>query len=102
MTTAYILNHVPLKLVPFTPYELWTGEKPNLGNLQPWGSVAYVHTTSHKDGKLGPKGNKCIFIRYSEHSKGYVFIGENNDRSSIEIESRDVDFLEEDFPNKGK
>jgi len=27
-------------------------------------------------GKLRPERKKCIFIRYSEHSKGYVFIEE--------------------------
>ena len=72
-----------------------------MGNLRPWGSAAYVHT-SHKDGKLWPRGKKCIFIRYSEHSKGYVFIGENDDGSITEIESWDIDFLEEDFPNRGE
>ena len=28
-------------------------------------------------GKLGPRGKKCIFIRYSKFSKGYVFLGED-------------------------
>ena len=93
---------MPSKLVPFTLYELWTDKKPNLGNLRSWGSTDYVHTTSHKDGKLGPRGKKCTFIRYFKHSKGYVFIWENDDGSITEIESWDVDFLEEDFPNKGE
>ena len=44
---------------------------------------------------------KCIFIRYSEHSKGYVFIGENEDGSVTEIESRDIVFIEKDFPSRG-
>ena len=101
MTAAYILNRVPSKSVPSTPYELWTGTKPDLNNLRPWGSAAYVHNTSHKYGKLGPRGKKCIFIRYFEHSKGYVFIGEQLDGRVTEIESRDAIFLEEDFPSRG-
>lgn len=28
LTAAYILNRVPSKSVPLTPYELWTGKKP--------------------------------------------------------------------------
>lgn len=32
---AYILNKVPLKLVPSTPYELWTDNKPELDHLRP-------------------------------------------------------------------
>ena len=76
LIATYILNRVPSKSVSSTPYELWTSKKPDLSNLRPWGSIGYVHNTSHRYGKLGPKGKKCIFIRYSEHSKGYVLIGE--------------------------
>ena len=100
LTTTYILNRVPSKPVPSTPYELWTGEKPELENLQSWGSVGFVHDTSHKYGKLGPRGKKCIFIRYPEHSKGYVLIGEQPDRTVTEIESRDVVFIEDEFPSR--
>ena len=52
--------------------------------------------------KLGPRGKKCIFIRYSKHSKGYVLIGEQPDGSMTELESRDVDFIESEFPNIGE
>ena len=65
LTAAYILNRVPTKLVISTPYELWTGQKPELSHLRPWGSAAYVHDPSSKYGKLGQRGKKCIFIRYS-------------------------------------
>src|SRR5262249_8544900 len=51
--------------------------------------------------KLSPKGKKCIFIRYSEHSKGYVFLGENAYGTVTALESRDAIFLETDFPCKG-
>ena len=48
--------------------------------------MAYVHNPSHKYGKLSPRGTKYIFIRYNEHSKGYVFIGEHKDGIVIELE----------------
>ena len=35
LTAAYILNQVPSKLASSTPYELWTGKKPDLNNLRP-------------------------------------------------------------------
>ena len=73
-----------------------------MNNLRSWGLIVYVHNTSHKHGKLGPKRKKCIFIRYSEHSKGYVLIGEQPDESVTELESRDVDFIESEFPNIGE
>ena len=71
-----------------------------LNELHPWGSATYILDSSHKYGKLGPRGKKCIFIRYSENSKGYVFIGEDSDGRITEIESRDVTFLEDHFPKK--
>ncbi|KAL0394937.1 UNVERIFIED_CONTAM: Retrovirus-related Pol polyprotein from transposon TNT 1-94 [Sesamum latifolium] len=99
LIVAYILNRVPSKSIPTTPYELWHDRKPNLEGLRPWGSAGFVHSTSHKYEKLGPRANKLIFIRYCEHSKGYVMYGEHPDKGMTEIESRDVDFLEEDFPS---
>ena len=100
LTAAYILNRMPSKSIFSTPYELWNGKKPDLGNLHPWGCAAYVHNNSHQYGKLDPKGKKCILIRYSELSKEFVFIGEEADERVAEIESRDVVFLEEDYPTR--
>ena len=100
LTTAYILNRVPSKSVSSTPYELWTGKKPDLNYLWPWASTGYVHNTSHRYRKLGPRGKKCIFLRYSEHSKGYVLRGEQPHGSVTELESRDVYSIESEFPNK--
>uniref|UniRef100_A0A2N9FRW6 CCHC-type domain-containing protein n=1 Tax=Fagus sylvatica TaxID=28930 RepID=A0A2N9FRW6_FAGSY len=84
-----------------TPYELWKGEKPNLEHLRPWGSAGFVHSTAHKYGKLGPRARKHIFIRYSDSSKGYVMYGEHPNGGMTEIESRDIDFIETDFPSIG-
>ena len=101
MTATYILNRVSRKLVSSTPYELWTCRKPDLNWLHPWGYASYIHDTSHKYGKLGPQGKKCIFVRYFENSKGFVFIGEDFHGRITEIESRDVTILEDQFPVKG-
>ncbi|KAL0316519.1 UNVERIFIED_CONTAM: Retrovirus-related Pol polyprotein from transposon TNT 1-94 [Sesamum radiatum] len=76
LTVAYILNRVPSKSIPSTPYELWHGRKPSLESLCQWGSAGYC-----------------------EHSKGYVMYGEYPNKGMTEIESHDVDFLEEDFPS---
>jgi len=35
LTAAYVLNRVPSKYVASTPYELWTGRKPNLDDPRP-------------------------------------------------------------------
>ena len=64
LSATYIINHVPSKYVPSTPYELWKGETPDLSIMRPWGCTCYIHNTFHEYGKLGPRGMKCIFIRY--------------------------------------
>ena len=56
----------------------------------------------HEYGQLGPRGKKSIFIRYSEQSKGYVCIGEHESGGVKEFESRDIIFLENDFPKQGE
>ena len=102
LTAAYILNRVPSKSVSTTPYELWNGRKPHLDHLRPWGSAGYVHNRTHKYGKLGPRATKMVFIRYFEHSKGYIMYGEHPDGDMKEIVSRNVDFLEDEFPSIGE
>ena len=98
LTATYVLNRVPSKSVDTTPYELWTQRKLELSNLRPWGCGAYTHSTDSRYGKLGPRGRKSIFIRYSESSKGYVFVAAEDSGSFVEHESRDVVFLEDEFP----
>lgn len=43
---------------------------------------------------------ECAFIRYSQDSKRYVFICEYYDSVIAELESRDTQFTEDEFPNK--
>ena len=102
LTAAYILNRVPSKSTPATPYELWFGKKPSLDHLRPWGSAGYVHNPTHKHGKLGPRATKMVFIRYPAQSKGYVMYGEHPNGGMIEIDSRNVDFLKIEFPTIGE
>ncbi|KAL8542414.1 hypothetical protein ACS0TY_003328 [Phlomoides rotata] len=101
LIAAYVLNKVPPKSIPLTPYELWTGRKPDLSNHRTRGCAAFVHDCMSQYGKLGPRGKKYIFIRYRDLSKGYVLIGDQGDKRVTEIESRNIIFMEKEFPNKG-
>ena len=92
---------MPSQSISSTPYELWHSKKPNLEHLRPWGSVGCVHITNHKYRKLGPRARKHTFIRYPEGSKGYVMFGEHPDGGKTEVDSCDVDFIENDFPSIG-
>jgi len=102
LTAAYILNRVPSKSVSTTPYELWNGRKPHLDHLRPWGSAGYVHNRTHKHGKLGPRATKMVFIRYSEHSTGYIMYGERPDSDMTKVDFENVDFLEDEFSSLGE
>ena len=89
--TLLIVFHPSLFL---PPHKSYGKETPDLSIMSPWGCATYIHNTSHEYGKLVLRGKKCIFIRYSEFSIGYVFLGEDMTRRVTKIESRDVIFLE--------
>jgi hypothetical protein len=54
---AYLLNKVPSKSVPTTPYEIWKGRKPNLKHIRIWGCPAYVKKL--QTDKLDARSSRC-------------------------------------------
>ena len=54
-TVAYILNQVPSKSVPKTPYELWSNKKPSLRHFHIWGCKAEVRPYNPQSKKFDPK-----------------------------------------------
>ena len=70
-SACYILNRVPSKSIAKTPYEMRMGRKPVLSHLRVWGCLAYVKR--FLTDKLGPRSDKCLFVRYPKESKGYYF-----------------------------
>ena len=72
-TAVHILNRVPSKSVPKTPYELWTGRKPSLRYMKVWGCLAEAKLYNPFLKKLDMKTVTCYFIGYPDHSKGYRF-----------------------------
>ncbi|KAC9404460.1 hypothetical protein E3N88_45899 [Mikania micrantha] len=72
-TAVHILNRVPSKYVPKTPYELWTGRKPSLRYMKVWGCLAEAKLYNPFLKKLDMKTVTCYFIGYPDHSKGYRF-----------------------------
>jgi hypothetical protein len=71
-TAIHILNRVPSKAVPKTPYELWTEREPSLKHLRVWGNPAEAKAFNPNIGKLDSKIVRCHFIGYLEKSKGFV------------------------------
>ena len=73
-TTMHILNRVPSKSVPKTPYELWTGKKPRLNYLHVWGCPSGAKIFNPHIGKLDPKTVSAILLDILQHPKASVSI----------------------------
>ena len=99
LTTIRVLKRVPSKSVEATHYELWFSKRLELSHLESWGLCSFC--PYQKFGKLEPRGRKCIFLWYSKHSKGYVFIEQENKGNLDKFKSRDATFVENVFPKKG-
>jgi hypothetical protein len=72
-TATHILNRVPSKFVPTTPYELWMGRKPQLGYLRVWGCPAEVKMYNPHIKKLDSKIVSSYLIGYPERFKDFRF-----------------------------
>uniref|UniRef100_A0A2N9EI16 Integrase catalytic domain-containing protein n=1 Tax=Fagus sylvatica TaxID=28930 RepID=A0A2N9EI16_FAGSY len=91
-TAVYILNRSPTKAVRNkTPFEAWHKQKPMVNQLKVFGCIAYAHIPSQEREKFDEKGEKYIFIGYSDESKGFRLL---NPKSNKLVVSRDVIFDE--------
>lgn len=72
-TAVYILNRAPAAGIDnnTTPYEIWTGRKPNLNHLRVFGSPVMVHVPKERRKKWDKKAKKMFLVGYSENIKGY-------------------------------
>jgi hypothetical protein len=94
-TSTHILNKVPCKSVPTTPYELSTGKEPSLRYMRVWGCPAEAKVFNPNAGKLDPKTISCHFIGYTEKSKGYRFYCPTGHTKFVE--TRHAIFLENEI-----
>jgi hypothetical protein len=73
-TVIHILNRVPSKSVPKTPFELWTGREPSLNYLRMWGCPAEAKVFNPNIEKLDSKIVSYHFIGYQKNQKVIVSI----------------------------
>ena len=89
---VYLRNRVLAKaLEGKTPYEAWTGRKPNLSHIRVFGCTAYAHIPHDERSKFAPNAIKCLFVGYCETQKGFRLWDPVGRRLRI---SRDVKFHE--------
>jgi hypothetical protein len=91
---VHILNRVPSKSVPSTPYELWTGRKPTLNCLHVRGCLTEAKLFNLSIEKLDSKTVSCHFIGYPDKSKGFCFYC--YDRYIKIMETRHTVFLDDE------
>ena len=91
-TAVYLLNRVPSKSMPKTPYEMWYGKTPSYKYLRVWGCAAYVKQLVGD--KLDMRSSLCKFVGYPKESIGYYFYDAMEQRVFV---SRNATFLEEKF-----
>ena len=80
-TASYLQNRLPTKVVyNKTPYELWTGKKPNLTHLRTFGCTAYalIPKERRKTSALFAKSIPCWFLDYPNGIKGYQLQAKSN------------------------
>eukprot|EP00253_Pinus_taeda_P020973 PITA_20973 len=75
------------------PEEAWSGRKQGVTPMKVFGCVAYAHIPDQLRRKLGSKGEKRIFIGYSEESKAYRLYIPSTKKFFV---SRDVKVVEEE------
>ena len=95
VTANHALNRTLSRVRDKVPYELWTGKKPDISYLRPFGCMAYKHVPSHERSKIDAKAVKTVFIGYIPGTKGYRLY--DPDKRTMQ-ESRDVIFDETLFP----
>ena len=69
---VYILNRCPTsKLSNKTPYEAFTGQKPNLKYIRKFGCLMFYHIPKEKRNKFDIKNQKGFMVGYTEYPSQY-------------------------------
>ena len=58
-----------------TPYQLWSGKKPNLEHIKVFGCAVYVHVPDGERRKLDRKAQRLRFIGYTETAQELQSMG---------------------------
>jgi transposase InsO family protein len=80
-----------------SPLEILKKVESNWKDFRIFGCICYAHVPKEKRSKLDVRAEKCIFLGYSEVSKGYIVQEVDSGRSLV---ARDVKFFEDQFINK--
>jgi len=71
-TVVSILNHVPTKVFPKAPFELFKGWKSSSKHMRVWGCLSEVRIYNPQEKKLDLRTISEYFIGYAKRSKGFT------------------------------
>ncbi|CAB0035042.1 unnamed protein product [Trichogramma brassicae] len=71
VTANYIRNRCYTETVGCTPYEKWTGHKPNISHMRSFGEKVHALDKNPKKGKFDRRGLEGVFLGYSYDSKAF-------------------------------
>lgn len=69
-TSAYVRNRCYSRRTKRTPYELFTGRKPDVSKMQKFGSICFAY--KQEKGKLDSRCEQGVFIGYDKNSPAYL------------------------------
>jgi len=89
-TAVYLINRSPTStLRDKTPFEAWTGKRPDIKHLRTFGEIGYVHIPPETRKKWTKKSRPCRFLGYTPRSRNYKLW--DPDRRMVVV-SPNVDF----------
>jgi hypothetical protein len=95
---TYIRNRSPTRaLKGKTPYEAWTGKKPDVSHFREFGCDVWVLDEDKNRSKLAPKSKKMVFVGFMEGSKAVRYWDKM--MRNIKV-SRNVSFNENEEPKE--
>lgn len=69
---AYLRNRLPTRALPScTPFEVWTGQRPDLSNVRVFGCRAFAHIPDERRKKLDVKSRECLYLGVPSGVKGF-------------------------------
>lgn len=97
IAAVYLINKIPTAVLHGnSPHEKLYGTKPQLNHLKVFGCLCFVSLLPRSD-KFAPRAKKRVFMGYAETQKGYRVLDLESHTFHV---SRDVTFIEDEFPFK--
>ena len=98
-TAVYLKNRSPTKAVDLiTPSEAWTGQRPELNHLRPFGCDSYAFIHPDLRTKWNPKVKSCTFLGYIENTTAQYRVW--NGHRIVVVSASNLRFNEQSFKNR--